>query len=318
MRSFVFVVLLAALFPACLPTDTRPPPSEVTLTASSSELTRTGIPLTVDGYRVDFERLLIALGQARIGDDARSAVTCSEYSSANYTRLFDFVKVGQAEKVNLVYALGHCALDFTIRYPNLDAKIETGASEADVEFMRTPGSDNYAMDAGVSVWVIGLATKGAVTKHFAWPFRERMGYQGCWVPGDDASRVTGVNLESDAHVAIDVEMQAEALFRDNVDPSKAELRFQPFADADADGDGDITLDELDGIDIAALDPPYEYPTMPDDDGHLPFFCADKEGNLVTVRTLGDYAYCALAPSIARYQGNGGCDIGTGRPRRDDD
>lgn len=317
MRSFVLFGPLFALGTACLPTDTRPPPSEVMLTVSSSEQTRTGIPLTVDGYRIDFERLLVAVGQARIGDDERSGAACSEYSSANYTRLFDFVQVGRAEKVNLVYALGHCALEFTIRYPNLDAKVETGASEADVEFMRTPGSDAYAMDAGVSVWVIGSAANGALTKHFAWPFRERIGYQRCWVPGDDDTRLTGIDLESGGHVAVNVEMQAEALFRDDVDPKVAELRFQPFADADANADGDITLDELDGVALAELDPPYVYSSEPDSEGHAPYFCADKEGEPVTVRTLGDYAYCVLAPSIARFQGNGGCDIGTGRPRRDD-
>lgn len=317
MRPFALVGAMAALVPACLPTDTRPPPSEVMLTASSSEQTRTGIVRTVDGYRVGFERLLIAIGQVRIGDDGRSTGTCSEYSSANYTRLFDFVQVGAAEKVNLVYALGHCALEFTIRYPNLDAKLETGATAADVAFMRTPGSDAYAMDAGVSVWVIGSASNGVVTKRFAWPFRERMGYFACWVPGEGDSRITGLNLASEGHVAVNVEMQAEALFRDRLDPDHAELRFQPFADADANGDDDITLDELDGIDIAELDPPYEYPTEPDADGHLQYFCADKDGNQVSVRTLGDYAYCALAPSIARFQSNGGCDIGTGRPRQED-
>lgn len=318
MRAFFLLGTLAALVPACLPTDTRPPPAEVMLTASSSEQTRTGIPLTDDGYHVEFERLLVAVGQAHAGDDGRSAATCSEYSSANYTRLFDFVQVASAEKVNLVYALGHCAVDFTIRYPNLDAKLETGASKADVDFMRTPGSDAYATDAGVSVWVIGSATNGAVNKHFEWPFRERIGYIGCWVPGEDGTRVTGVNLESEGHVAINVEMQAEALFRDQLDPTAAKLRFQPFADADADGDGNVTLDELDAVDIAELDPPYEYPTMPDADGRLPYFCSDQDANPVTVHTLGEYAYCALAPSIARFQGNGGCDVGAGRPPRDDD
>ena len=315
-RSFVLLGLLATLGPGCLPTDTRPPPAEVTLTASSSEQTRTGIARTVDGYRIDFERLLIAVGQARIEDDGPST-TCSEYSDANYTRLFDFAQVGQAEKVNLVYALGHCALTFTIRYPNLDAKLETGATDDDVEFMRTPGSDAYAMDAGVSVWVIGSATNGAGTKHFSWPFRERIGYAWCWVPGEDDTRVTGLTLESEGHVAVNVEMQAEALFRDHVEPELAQLRFQPFADADANADGDITLDELDGIVLAELDPPYVFPTEPNSNGRVPYFCADKEGNRVDVRTLGDYAYCALAPSIARFQGNGGCDVGTGRPSGDD-
>jgi hypothetical protein len=316
MRPLATSALLLTCGAGCLPTDTRPPPAEVTFTASSSEQTHAGIELTVDGYHIDFERLLMAVGQARIGDDGRSAQVCSEYSSANYTRLFDFVRVGQAEKVNLVYALGHCALDFTVRYPNPDAKVGTGATDADAEFMRTPGSDAYAQDAGVSVYVIGSAEREGVNKHFAWPFRERIGYQACWVPDGDTRR-TGVDLASDGSVAINVEMQAEALFRDRLDPAVAMLRFQPFADADVNADGEITLDELDSVEVAPLAPLYQYSSAPDPDGHVPYFCADKEGAPVSVRTLGDYAYCALAPSIARFEGNGGCDIGTGRPRRDD-
>jgi hypothetical protein len=317
MRPLAVGALLLPFASACLPTDTRPPPAEVMLTASSSEQTRTGIPLTVDGYRIDFERLLLSVGQAQVSED--SAATCSEYSNANYTRLFDFVQVGRAEKVNLVYALGHCAVGFTVRYPNLDAKLQTGATEEDVEFMRTPGSDAFAQDAGVSVYVIGSATNGSVTKHFAWPFRERIGYAACWVPDGDTRR-TGLDLTSDGNVAVNVEMQAEALFRDQLDPAVAMLRFQPFADADTngDGDGDITLDELDAIELSELGMYYQYPGEPDPDGVVPYFCADKDGTPVTVRTLGDYAYCALAPSIARFEGNGGCLVGAGRPVGDDD
>jgi hypothetical protein len=113
-------------------------------------------------------------------------------------------------------------------------------------------------------------------------------------------------------------MQAEALFRDQRDPAVAMLRFQPFAEADTDGDGDITLDELDGIELSDLGMYYQYPGEPGPDGLHPYFCADKDGTPLTVRTLGDYAYCALAPSIARFEGNGSCVVGTGRPVSDDD
>jgi hypothetical protein len=315
MRYTFGPLLAATLGTACLPTDTRPPPAEVEVTASSSEATRAGV-VTLDGYAITFERVLVDVGQPQVGDDEDQSGPCSEYSNPEYTRLFDFVKVEHPERVGLAFALGHCNFEFAVRFPNPDALIATGASAADAELMRTPGSDPYADDAGVSVYVIGSATSADVSKRFAWAFRERIGYRDCWVPRGDAKDY-GVVLAEDGSVVVNLEMQAEALFRDQLDPERAMLRFQPFADADVDGDGEVTLDELDGVKLADLAPLYDYPFDPDaSPDQTPVYCGDSDGNSVTVRTLGDYAYCALAPSIARYQGSGACRINTGRRRRD--
>jgi hypothetical protein len=315
MQRFALGLPFFALAAGCLPTDTRPAPAEVEMTASGSLATREGVS-TVDGYDIRFERVLASIGGAYVGDEDDQGGACSEYSSPQYTRLFDFVAVEQPERVGVAFALGSCPFGFVVRFPNPDAIVGTGATSDDSAYMRIPESDRYASDAGISLYVIGSATQGDVTKRFEWEFRERIGYHDCWVPDGDAKQ-TNLVLESDGTASVNVEMQAEALFRDQLDPAVAMLRFQPFAAADTNGDDEITLDELDGILLEELAPLYDYPVR---SGASPLdtdlYCADTEGAEVPVKTLGDYAYCALAPSVARFQGTGGCKMLAGRRPRD--
>jgi len=316
MRKGLLGLLPGALGVGCLPTDTRPPPAEVEMSASSSVATREGVA-TVDGYAITFERVLASLGQPYAGDDNDvEGGTCDQYSSPQYTRLFDFVAVDEPEKVGVAFALGSCPFGFVVRFPNLDAIIGTGATYEDGAYMRVPESDRYATDAGISLYVIGSATQGDVTKRFEWEFRERIGYRDCWVPEGDMKR-TKLALESGGSAPVNVEMQAEALFRDQLDPAVGVLRFQPFADADTNGDDEVTLDELDGVKLDELEPSYAYPVKPGASPEdAPLYCGDSEGVEVPVKTLGDYAYCALAPSVARFQGIGGCRMAAGRRPRD--
>jgi hypothetical protein len=318
MRALAFtaVTLLTAASVGCLPNDTRPEPAEIEFTASSSDATRSGFT-TSDGYTIAFERVLIDVGQGYVGDGNDEGGSCSEYSSPGYTRLFDFVKVNSAQKVGLAYAIGSCPVAFSVRFPDPDAILGTGASEADRDVMRTPGSDAYANEAGISVYVTGTAERDGSVKRFDWPFRERILYHDCFVPNDDGTKSEGIVVEGKQTLSLNIEMQTEALFRDQLDPSVAVLRFQPFADADADADGNVTLDELDGTTLADLAPSYAYPFDPHaSPDNTPLYCGDSDGHSITVKTLGDYAYCALAPSIARFRDTGACQIATGRRRRD--
>lgn len=318
MPRLVALSLLAALGAGCLPTDTRPPPAEIEMTTSSSLGTR-GVTNTVDGYQIGFEFVRASIGQPDLSDQDDNGGACSEYSNPEYTRLFNFVVLEKPEKVGLSYALGKCPFSFGVRFPNYDAVLGTGATAEDADYMRTPGSDDYAMDAGVSLWVSGLATTDGVVKSFKWEFRENMGYRDCWASGGDMEHPT-FTLNSNEHLTLNVEIQAEALFRDQLDPTVGMFRFQPFADADTNGNGDgqISLSELDAVKLSDLAPLYDYPadpSVPLEERH--YYCADSDGNEVSVKTLADYAYCALAPSVARFQGDGGCKISAGRRRRRD-
>jgi hypothetical protein len=323
MRAWALIPVVAAGLGGCLPSDTRPPPAEILVTVSGSELTRNGIEreLTVDGFEISFDRLLVNLGGIEVGGNNQVA-GCSEYSDPGYTRLFDFTEVETPQKLGLAYGLGHCPFGYVVRSPNVNSIVGTGANDQDHDFMRTPGSDRLAKDAGVSVFVAGRAARGDEIKHFSWAFRKRVGYRACFVEDGD-EKISGLELTSGGSTGVNIEIQGEALFRPGLEP--ALLHFEPYARADADADGEITLDELstisieelvaDGLYLPRMDEQPE-PGAPEPDAQ--FGCWDEERAPVKTQTLGDYAYCTLLPRIARFQGNGACTNLVGRPPEDED
>jgi len=315
--TFASVVLATA----CLPQDTRPPPAEVTVTVSASELTLSDIPAasTADGYDIHLERLLVNLGQEDVGG-GDGVTGCSEYSSPGYTRLFDFKHVKTPLELGLAYAAGHCPFGFTLRFPNLETKLGAGANEDDRTLMRTPGSDPIAMDDGISVYIAGSGERGDERKHFAWALRRRIRFSDCGVPTSNGILTTGLDLPSDGKTHVNIEIQGEALFRGS--GLDALAHFAPYAQADADGDGEIALAELWTVPVQAVkdaglieapDPP-----RPPSDARTPDTgkCVNDDGDDVVVKTLGDFLYCTLLKDIARYEGNGSCTTVIGRPPRD--
>ncbi len=321
VRAWLVWPLLVAPLTACLPQDTRPPPAEITITVSSSEATRSGIDrsLTVDGFDISIERLLVNLGQIQIGSNNQVA-GCSEYSDPGYTRLYDFTEVDGEEKLGLAYALGHCAFGFAMRYPNINGLLGKGASEEDQDFMRTPGSDQFVKDAGVSVFVQGSAVRGDETMRFAWPFRKRFGYRACFVQEGEKKHY-GLELSTADPTSVNIEIQVEALFRPGLVP--ALLHFEPYARADADADGEITIDELATVTVEELtedglyQPGEDEPMAGELEPGVELGCWDDERELVRVKTLADHAYCTLVPRMARFKGNGSCANLIGRAPEDD-
>jgi hypothetical protein len=321
MRAWLGVPLLALSAGACLPTDTRPPPAEITVTVSSSDFTRTGIDpaFTADGFAISFQRVLVSLGGIQVGDDNQIA-GCSEYSDPGYTRLFDFVQVDTSEKLGLAYALGRCPFGYVVRYPNANTILAKGASVADLELMRTPDSDLLVKDGGIAVYMQGEARRDDEIKRFSWAFRKRIGYHRCWVEEGETKRNL-IELESGVPTSVNIEIQAEALFRPGLDP--ALFHFEPYARSDVDADGEITLDELtimsideltaDGLYVPSSVEPPEGEPEPD----VEIGCFDEERRPVKLSTLADYTYCSLVPRIARFKGNGDCVNVVGRPPDDD-
>jgi len=324
MRYFG-ALLVALASGGCLPSDSRPPPAEVTVTVSSSDFTLNDIPAaaTADGFDIVVERLLVNVGQAAL-DDGDSSNACDEYSSPNYTRLFDFKRVSAPRELGIAFATGHCAFGYSVRFPNYATLLDAGATSEDAALMRTPGSDPDATDAGVSVYVEGVAVRGGETKHFAWPFRKRVGYADCAFFEDDGRAFrSGLSLASDEKTSINLEVHAEGLFQNH---SGTPAHFQPYADADANGDGEITFDELWTVPLAAViaagfdapmdvsvPPPVSMAPAPIDPAHP---CFDGDGNVIGIKTLGDYAYCELLPTLVRVEGNGACMVQIGRAKDD--
>ena len=321
-----FGALLGSLACAgCLPSDTRPPPAELTVTASSSDFTLNDIPATAttDGFEIVVERLLVNVGQAELGD-GEGSTACNEYSNPDYTRLFDFKHVTAPRQLGIAFATGRCAFGYSVRFPNYATLLDVGATGDDAALMRTPGSDPDATDAGVSVYIEGVAVRGGETKHFAWPFRKRVGYADCGFVDDDTGAFSsGLSLVSDEKTSINLEVHAEGLFQNR---SGTPAPFQPYADADANGDGEITFDELWTVPLAAVvaagfdapvdmsvPPPVSTPPAPIEPAYP---CFDGNGNLIGIKTLGDYAYCELLPTLVRFEDTGTCMVQIGRAKDD--
>jgi hypothetical protein len=237
---------LASLATGCLPGDTRPVPESVYVTAEPSAGVTLGIE-TSDGWRITFDRLLLAVGNVGLSEDDAS---CNAYAEAQYDRLFDFTVAGR-EKVGTAYGLGTCRIDFRLRGPSFDALLGPGATSSDVAFMRTRGTDRYAEDQNASVLATGAGARGDVTKRFAWLFRRSYKIQNCEALG--GGYATTLELTEGGAGELRIEVRGEELFRPLADDGAA-LWFQPIADADADADGEVTLDELSNAPRPPVDP----------------------------------------------------------------
>jgi hypothetical protein len=225
---------LSCILAGCLPEDTRPPPGRLDVRVAADDAVLSGFS-TADGWRIEFDGFLMALGEVELdGDD------CSAYNETDYLRLVN-LRVAGPQTLSTAYALGACELDFRVDTPADDVVLGTGVTPADVARFRTAGSDSFAQDSGVVVWVAGRAHKGAIEKSFDWAFRRGVQYERC---GETAG--SQLSLKSDDAQAVELVVGGKTLFADGLELEAAELAFAPFAAADDQGDGDgrVTLAEL--------------------------------------------------------------------------
>lgn len=251
-----FAILASGAFAAsgCLVNDPRPPPGSLLVTASPDQAITTGV-VSDDGWAVEYPRFLVSLGNASIEDEDG---TCNHtYSDPTYQRVIDLSQ-GSGQKVNLAFGLGSCSLDLELSSPRGDSVLGKGVSAEDRDFMRTPASDDFVSDGGISIHVVGRATKAGVEKRFTWSYRFRVDYTTVGVSvGGQIAR--GLELEEDQRLTWDFPIRGAALLWDHREPSAAALRFDAIASADdtyGDGNGDVTLAELGAVplaDIAASD-----------------------------------------------------------------
>ncbi len=281
-----------AVLSSCLRPDDRPTPGMLTLTVSPSPAVTDGVT-TADGWRITFDRVLVAMGKSGLGD------TCSIYGEADYDRILDVTHVGN-QKLGILYGIGQCDIDFRIDAPSPDAILSGGATEDDKTRMRTPGGDAYVPLGGVSAEITVTATRGADTKQFRLSFRSRVRYRDCTLVAD--SGVPAVDLEGNVALTYDLRVEAESFLRDDVDAASP-LRFDPFAKADTNADGVVTLDELRAVPIETVRDggAFEAGTYELDEAGVV-----QNGKPVVIATLGDYVYRVLVPTLVRFRDTGRC------------
>jgi hypothetical protein len=295
LATFALCICAPICLSACLPSDDRPNPAEVLVTAEPSRSTTSGL-MTSDGWTVTFERVLMGLGNTGFKEDD----ACNEYSGSEYARVFDFVVPGR-NKVGLSYGLGACTLSFRISTPQLNSPLETGVTAEDVTLMRTPVADGHAtpgttvaigaapQPSRTSVLVRGRADRQGVTKHFDWEFRQNYRLHDCGAP-DPGTNATPVTLKGGDSITLALVVHAEELLR-TAAADDASFAFDPIASADADADGNVTLTELGQVMTAAAQPV---------DG------GTEAGDAGAPTTLENLVYDSLVPRIVQLDGAGVC------------
>jgi hypothetical protein len=283
MKRLAYLPLLLTTITACLPADDRPPPGRLELQASPSIATSHGVT-TKDLWDLRFDRVLLGIGEPSLGDD------CVSYGEANYSRLLNLL-AGPGQKLGIVYGTGNCDISFRTASPTADSVLGDGVSEADRSFMGTPDSDAYVQAQAISLQVDGHATQSGITKTFSFSFRQRLRFDHCSAVINGAT-VTGVSLSENSNEVIDLSIAVERIFLSDVRDNYGTLRFTPFAQSDTNNDGIITLEEIGKTQLYQLNFAGLYSI------------GDADPN--TVKTLEDYVYLLLMPSIPRFRDLGVC------------
>jgi hypothetical protein len=308
IAGFVFVSLAARVATGCLPQDTRPTPASLLVTASADPAIQQGFD-TDDGWHIDFQRFLVSIGHASFS----KSDSCNEYSDANYDRVLDLRQPG-AQKINLIYGLGSCELDYRVAFPGSNVIAGNGVTDADVLFMRTQGSDRFTTRQGLTGRISGAARKSGEMKIFEWFFRQNWYYGNCRALTDDGGQ-TSLTLNGGEQDTVDVLVRGEELFRYSVLPEQPQvlLRFEPMAQADSqygNKDGDVSLDELASVINAYPLDAAQYPPS----GALIDAGPDDAGILGT-SDLQALVYRQLFSKVFDYAGAGRCSVSDTRPDR---
>lgn len=297
-QPLVASLLVGAALGGCLPVDGRPEPGRMETFVQRSDTVIDGF-VTDDGWTITFERFVTALGDVELEED-----TCNDYTFTRYDRLFDFAApdTPDEQKISLVYGLGECNVEFSVRAPRTTALLGHGVDEGDKELMRVEGTDPFASSERTTLLVRGRAEKDGVEKSFLWFFRHGFDLNNCRTPGDPETFVNTYQMESGSVDRLVLELRPEELFR--ATPSRdAPILFEPFAAADEDGDGGVSFDELAAVELDIA------PIFEDLQNEIPEDLRDRfTPESIPDATLGRYLYDILVPRIAAPVGGSECEF----------
>lgn len=190
-----------------------------------------GIPANVfaDGWSVTFTRFLVTIGDVSLarGDGAPDVTDATQ-------RVYDLTRAGPFPLLIREAPAG--AYDHTgYAIAPAGAAAEAGnGTAADLDLMR---------QGGLSVYVEGSATDGAITKTFAWGFATATTYTAC-----ESLAV----VERGGAATVQLTIHGDHLFYDDLFAADPNVTFATLATADADADGEVTPAELEAYDLRAL------------------------------------------------------------------
>lgn len=227
--AFILVVGTTLLFMGC-----GGGLGKLKLTTWGEEFVEEKIPASEveDGWEITFSKFLIVIGKIKLA--TKSGKTGP---TQDVLRVFNLKAKGeQTWTEQEVEAATWDKLEYSV-FPADGNTTAGNAAEDDVKMMK---------DKGYSMYIEGKATKGNVTKSFAWGFSTKTTYTAC-----ESKAVIQPGASATAQFTI----HADHLFYDDLESEDAKIRFDAIANADKNNDNMVTLDELaavSGADFAGL------------------------------------------------------------------
>lgn len=227
-----------------------------------------------DGWEIRFSKFLINIGHVTVAD-AEGTIG----AKMEGTILFDHKLSGEKPvfTADELEAKRWESVSFQVPVADASAELSEGVTQADKDLL---------IDAKASMYVAGSATRGGVTKTFAWAFPASTEYGQC--KGDlDGKETAGALVTNGGVDKIQLTIHGDHLFYDDLQAADAKLRFDPIAAAD-DGDGDVTLEELSAVKLVDIEKgPY------------------GTGSVDGVNNLAQFIV-ALSQTVGHFRGEGEC------------
>jgi len=232
----LYLPLLAALGSGCSAQT-----GDLTLTTYGEEFIEVGMPPAsesspegvVDGWSITYDSFLIVLADIELADEDIPMIGDAQ------ARVFDMTQAGPHQILRLQQVpAGNLSQVQVSTRPAADA-VAGNATAEQVQRMTTQGW---------SVFAQGKAERAGITKTFAWGFELGTRYRNC----KDADEISGLVVPTGGSVQAEFTIHGDHLFFDDLQDPSAVMRFDAIAAADADMDGEVTLSELEAVDLATL------------------------------------------------------------------
>ena len=237
----------------------------------------------VDGWSVTFSRFLVVIRDISIANEVGD-----EGAHQKAGKLLDHTRPGSKEIVTFdtLPAGSWEQFSYVIGPADTDSSPVAGASDADLDAM---------LNEGLSVHVVGEATKGDSVKRFDWKFSGSTEYRHCKARLD-GKETYGVVVTHGGSDSVELTLHGDHFFYDDLEASTAQRRFEAIACADSDDDGDVTLDELAGQSL-----------LPDL-GAASKACRERPVYRPGSQSVNDLRafVTALARTVGHYRGEGEC------------
>ncbi len=233
MDKRIHILITCAAIAACGVDNNHEKFGSVDVTATAPTIEK-GFT-TGDGWAVKFDRFVVSMSAISISASDNQVVTATAAP-----QLFDAVAAAPTGLLSSTVRFARQWDTFTFQIAPAIASEDTpitlasSVKDADRDLM-TKG--------GLSIYLEGKASKGAVTKTMKWGFTTDTTFTDC--EGELGGRmVKGVVIVPDGGDVVDLAFRGDVLFSDNLAAPGVVTRFDAFAAADADTNGEITLDEL--------------------------------------------------------------------------